>query len=178
MLLQRLELEFSCISPDIDESPLAGEQPQELVLRLAVEKAKAVAEQEPKALIIGSDQVAVLDDEIIGKPRDHQHAVQQLQASSGRELQLYTGLCLLNSKTKELQTTVEPYRVGFRQLTRDQIERYLAKDQPYNCSGSLKSESLGIALLTFLAGEDPNTLIGLPLIRLVDMLNNQGVEII
>ena len=178
MLLEKLGLPFSCHSPDIDESPLNGETPPELVQRLASEKAQAVATAYPEALIIGSDQVAVLDQQIIGKPRDHAHAVEQLQAASGRTVKLYTGLTLLNARSQHAQACVEPYTVVFKTLTRAQIENYLAKDQPYNCSGSLKSESLGIALLASLSGDDPNTLIGLPLIRLVAMLAEEGINVI
>ena len=178
MLLEKLGLEFECHSPDIDESPLPKETPQALVQRLATQKAKAVKSVYPDALIIGSDQVAVLDDQIIGKPKDHEHAVKQLQHASGRQVQLYTGLTLLNAQTGSTQERVEPYSVVFKSLTTSQIENYLHKDQPYNCSGSLKSESLGIALLESLSGDDPNTLIGLPLIQLVAMLSSEGVEVI
>lgn len=182
MLLERLGLAFSCHSPDIDESAHTNETPSELVERLAIRKAQAVAEtlasDQTNALIIGSDQVAVLDNQIIGKPRDHAHAVQQLSEASGRTVKLYTGLCLLNAKTSRAQSTIEPYEVVFRTLNRTQIENYLEKDQPYQCSGSLKSESLGIALLKSLQGDDPNTLIGLPLIRLVDFLENEGISVI
>ncbi len=178
MLLEKLGLVFDCHSPDIDESPLTNETPQALVQRLATQKAQAVAEDYPDALIIGSDQVAVLDGQIIGKPRDHQHAIEQLQTASGRKVDLYTGLTLLNANTGNKQECVEPYRVAFRELTLRQIENYLEKDQPYNCSGSLKSESLGIALLKSLSGDDPNTLIGLPLIKLIDMLNTEQVAVV
>lgn len=178
MLLQRLGLEFECHSPDIDETPHPDETPKALVQRLSTEKAQAVAKQHPHSLIIGSDQVAVLDGHIIGKPRDHDHAVQQLQHSSGRAVDLYTGLSLINAQTGHIQETVAPYQVVFKTLSLEQIERYLDKDQPYNCSGSLKSESLGIALLESLSGDDPNTLIGLPLIRLVGMLANEGLAVV
>ncbi len=178
ILLEKLGLKFKCHSPDIDESPIDDETPQALVQRLATQKAEAVAEEYPNALIIGSDQVAVLDNQIIGKPRDHQHAVEQLWAASGREMNLYTGLTLLNTTTGNIQECVDPYRIEFRELNLNQIETYLEKDQPYNCSGSLKSESLGIALLKSLSGDDPNTIIGLPLIRLIDMLGNEKIEVI
>jgi len=178
MLLEKLGLAFTCHSPDIDESRLEGETPEALVQRLATEKAQAIATQYPEALIIGSDQVAVLDANIIGKPKDHAHAVQQLQAASGRQVQLFTGLTLLNAQTGNTQEVVEPYSVVFKTLNDQQIENYLRKDQPYNCSGSLKSESLGIALLASLSGDDPNTLIGLPLIRLVTMLENEGLAVL
>lgn len=176
ILLQRLGIPFLCISPDIDESVQPNETPSKLVKRLAASKAQAVATQHTNALIIGSDQVAVLNNQIIGKPKDHANAVEQLKQASGNNVQLYTGLCLLNAKTDNIQQTVETYNVMFRQLTETQIERYLQKDKPYDCAGSLKSESLGISLLKNLQGDDPNTLIGLPLIRLVDMLIKEGID--
>ena len=148
----------------------------QLVERLAVEKARETGRFYPQALIIGSDQVAVLDEKIVTKPRDHADAVDQLREASGREVTLHTGLCLYNSATGSTQHGVESYSVVFRTLTDRQIEHYLEKDRPYNCAGSLKSESLGIALLSKLEGDDPNTLIGLPLIRLVDMLLAEGID--
>jgi septum formation protein len=175
-LLEKLGLPFICFSPDIDESHQAGETPIALVERLAIEKARETAKAHPDALIIGSDQVAVLDDNIIGKPHNHEQAVAQLQAASGREVHLYTGLCLYNADTKTFQHSVESYSVVFRDLSDKHIESYLKKDQPYNCAGSLKAERLGIAMLSKLQGNDPNTLIGLPLIRLVDMLLSEGVD--
>jgi len=175
-LLEKLGLPFECFSPDIDESHTPGETPIQLVERLAIDKARETAKSYPAALIIGSDQVAVLDGKIIGKPADHKAAVKQLEESSGREVNLYTGLCLYNAETGKIQHSVESYSVVFRELNHQQIERYLEKDQPYNCAGSLKSETLGIAMLRKLEGEDPNTLIGLPLIRLVDMLLVEGID--
>lgn len=175
-LLEKLRIDFECISPEIDESTLPTETPVELVERLSIAKAQEIAKTFPNALIIGSDQVAVLDNEIIGKPEDHAAAVAQLQQASGREVHLYSGLCLYNSATAKLQHCVEPYSVVFRRLSLEQIEQYLKKDQPYNCAGSLKSETLGIAMLSKLKGNDPNALIGLPLIRLVDMLLNEGID--
>ena len=175
-LLERLGLRFECHSPDIDESAQAGETPVELVERLAIAKARKVAADTHPALIIGSDQVAVLDGQIVGKPKDHRDAVKQLTDASGREVELYTGLCLYNSHSRNIQHSVEKYSVVFRSLTTEQIEQYLKKDQPYDCAGSLKSESLGIAMLSKLQGNDPNTLIGLPLIRLVDMLIQEGID--
>lgn len=174
-LLERLQIPFETIAPDVDETPLQGETPQQLVERLAVGKAQAVARKAKSALVIGSDQVAVHNGEIIGKPRDHVHAVQQLRAASGNTITLYTGLALVNSDTGTTQSEVVLYRVTFRRLTDEQIETYLRKEQPYDCAGSVKSEGLGIALLQRFEGEDPNTLIGLPLIRLVSMLEQEGV---
>ncbi len=175
-LLSRLGLPFECISHDIDETAKPGESPQALVERLAIGKAKAIGQEHHPALIIGSDQVAVLDGKIIGKPEDHQAAVEQLKEASGNEVNLYTGLCLFNTETGVTQHCVEPYSVVFRRVNDEQIEQYLRKDQPYNCAGSLKSESLGIAMLSKLQGDDPNTLVGLPLIRLVDMLVNERFD--
>ncbi len=175
-LLEKLGLPFECFSPEIDESDKPGESPEQLVERLAIEKARKTGITYPGALIIGSDQVAVLDNKIIGKPANHQDAVNQLKEASGREVHLYTGLCLYNANTGTIQHSVESYSVVFRQLNENQIEQYLNKDQPYNCAGSLKSETLGIAMLSKLEGEDPNTLIGLPLIRLVDMLLEEGID--
>ena len=175
-LLSRLGLPFETHSPDIDESASKQETPQQLVQRLAVNKAKAVESTYPHALIIGSDQVAVLEGVIVGKPTDHHDAVKQLSDASGKQVNLYTGLCLYNARSGAVQHAVETYSVQFRKLTLDQIERYLERDKPYDCAGSLKSESLGIALLQSLEGNDPNTLIGLPLIRLTDMLLKEGVS--
>lgn len=175
-LLEKLGLPFECYSPDINESELPGESPVELVERLAIEKARETAKHFPEALIIGADQVAVLNDRMVTKPLDHQDAVRQLQEASGREVRLFTGLCLFNALNSHLQHGVESYSVVFRDLNDAQIERYLEKDQPYNCAGSLKSETLGIAMLRELKGNDPNTLIGLPLIRLVDMLRAEGID--
>lgn len=177
-LLARLKIPFETVSPDVDESPLPGEAPQATARRLAIAKARKVAEGRRGALVIGSDQVAVYDGKIVGKPGDHDTAVAQLRAASGRTVELYTGLALLNSDTGHLQVEVVPYRVTFRSLDDTQIERYLAKEQPYACTGSIRSEGLGIALLEKLEGDDPNALIGLPLIRLVHMLENEGIKII
>lgn len=175
-LLERLQLPFETIAPNVDEAPLPDETPQQLVERLAIAKAQAVALTVKSALVIGSDQVAVHSGEIVGKPRDHDHAVEQLRAASGNTITLYTGLALVNSETNALQSVVVPYRVVFRALTEAQIETYLRKEQPYDCAGSVKSEGLGITLLQRFEGDDPNTLIGLPLMRLVDMLQQEGMS--
>ena len=178
LLLQQLGLEFTTAAPDIDESALPGEKPPELVTRLAEQKARAVAETHPEALIIGSDQVACVNGSILGKPGSRAKAISQLQLASGKRVSFYTGLCLLNSKTGAGQTVCEPFHVHFRSLARDQIERYLNAEQPYNCAGSFKSEGLGIALFERLEGDDPNALIGLPLIRLVSMLAQEGCRVL
>ncbi len=177
-LLAKLGLPFETISPDIDESAQLGESPETLVARLAELKARAVAKNYPRALIIGSDQVAALDNTLTGKPGSHENAVRQLQAASGKRVVFHTGLCLLNSNTGKMQTATIPYTVLFRQLNELQIENYLRKEQPYNCAGSFKSEGLGIALFEQFEGKDPNALIGLPLIQLVKMLEQEGVDII
>lgn len=177
-LLARLGLPFAVQAPDTDESRLPGEDAPTLVARLAQRKAQAVVRHDPMALIIGSDQVAVLDDEIIGKPGHHERAVAQLQRASGRTVIFYTGLCLLDRASGQQQIAVEPFRVLFRQLTPEMIENYLRREQPYHCAGSFKSEGLGIALFERLEGDDPSSLIGLPLIRLTRMLEAAGVKVL
>lgn len=177
-LLEKLDLSFDTDSPDIDETPLKNEHPKDMVARLAKEKAQAIAERHPQSIIIASDQCATLDGEIIGKPGDHDNAVQQLQKASGRTVTFYTSLCVMNAATNQYEETVEPFYVYFRELTDSQIENYLKKEEPYNCAGSFKSEGLGIALFDRLEGNDPNTLIGLPLIKLIQMLNKFQVEVI
>ena len=164
--------------PRIDETPQPGEAPAALVARLAAAKARAVGRERPNALIVGSDQVAVHDGVITGKPRGHADAVRQLRAASGRKVMLYTGLALLDAASGRIQSEVIPYGVRFRELTDVQIENYLRKEQPYDCAGSVKSEGLGIALLERFEGDDPSALIGLPLIRLVRMLEREGVSVI
>lgn len=177
-LLARLGVPFESLTPDIDETPIPGEAPEQLVQRLAVAKARAVAGSRPAALIIGSDQVAVCNGATTGKPHDHADAVKQLRAASGQKVVLHTGLALVNAASGRLQCEVIPFTVYFRTLTDAQIENYLLKEKPYDCAGSVKSEGLGIALLERLEGDDPNALIGLPLIRLVRMLEREGVPII
>ena len=174
-VLTKIGIEFTAISPNIDESPLPEEAPEALVQRLSEEKARKVAHQYSNHLVIGSDQVAVVNNEIVGKPSNRAQAIKQLEAASGRTVSLYTGVALLNSGTGRIQVDVLPYRVQFRELTRAVIENYIDKDQPYDCGGSLRSEGLGIALLSKFEGEDPNILLGLPLIRLIDMLAAESV---
>ncbi len=176
-LLQKLQLDFSVDSPDIDESRLPNESPQDMVQRLAVEKAKAVAANHTDALIIGSDQVACIGSDILGKPGTRDKAIIQLTTASGQKVSFYTGLCLLNSATGNMQVVCEPFYVHFRNLSREQIERYLDVEEPYNCAGSFKSEGLGIALFEKMEGDDPNALIGLPLIRLITMLHQEGIAV-
>jgi len=177
-LLARLGLPFDAISPEIDESPLDGELPQETALRLAQLKAKKVAESHPDALVIGCDQVATLDGIQLGKPKTHENAVKQLQYQRGRRVTFQSALCLYNALTKHMQAEVVPYDVEFRNLTEAQIENYLRIEEPYNCAGSAKSEGLGIAVIASMTGSDPNALIGLPLIKLITMLQNEEVNVI
>lgn len=177
-ILEKLGIEFVCVPPDIDETPLADESPEQLVARLAEQKARAVAGRCPDSLIIGSDQTAVVDGIMLGKPGDHDNAVMQLKRASGKRVVFLTGLCLHNPATQHSQVEVVPYTVVFRHLTDANIENYLHKEQPYNCAGSFKSEGLGIALFERLEGDDPNTLMGLPLIRLTRMLENEQYPVI
>ena len=176
-LLAKLKLNFNHQSPEVDESPKAYETPEQVALRLAIEKAQAIAHLHPHSLIIGSDQVASLKGKQLFKPGNHEQAIKQLELCSGQNVEFYTSICLINSSTKQQQTSVEKYTVNFRKLTPIQIERYLKAEQPYDCAGSFKMEGLGICLFTSISGEDPNTLIGLPLIRLIDMLRNEGINI-
>jgi len=176
-LLGRLGLPFVTEDPAVDESRRADEKPIDLVCRLAVAKARAVARRHPDSLIIGSDQVACLDGSILGKPGNPERAAEQLTASSGRSVTFFTGLCLLNAATGQAQVRCEPFTVHFRRLTAAQIDRYLQTEKPFNCAGSFKSEGLGITLFEKMEGDDPSALIGLPLIRLVTMLATAGVQL-
>jgi len=177
-LLERLQIPFQTAAPDVDETPLSGESAKQTSLRLSREKAQAVAAHYPDALIIGSDQVALLDGQQMGKPLIHDNAVRQLRAMRGKTVIFYTALTLLNARSGEMQTEVAENRVSFRELSDEEIASYLHKEQPYHCAGSAKSEGLGIALINRMEGDDPNALIGLPLILLVDMLKKQGVPIL
>lgn len=177
-LLSRLGLPFEVANPETDESPLPNETPEALSLRLSEAKARAVAELHPNALIIGSDQVATVDGKIYGKPGDHHRAVAQLRELSGKTVNFFTGLCLFNTQTGSADVRGIPTLVTFRQLSDDEIENYLRREPAYNCAGSAKSEGLGIALLSSMRGDDPNALVGLPLIALCDMLRQQGVTVL
>ena len=177
-LLERLELEFSCQAPDIDETPQPGETAEALALRLSEAKAQTLTEDYPNHLIIASDQAAQLGQAILGKPGTHHRAIEQLMACSNQAVTFYTGLCLLNTKTGKQQLACIPFTVHFRQLNRQQIENYIKKEEPLDCAGSFKCEGLGITLFTKMSGDDPNSLTGLPLIRLTDMLLNEGISII
>ena len=173
-LLEKLGLPFECASPEVDELPLPGETPRSLVLRLAQAKAQALAVRFPNHLIIGSDQVCLLDGEITGKPHTEENARLQLKKASGNVVTFYTGLALYNSANGQLQTECEPFDVHFRHLSEQEINAYIRKENPRNCAGSYKSEGLGIALFDRLEGRDPNTLIGLPLIALCKMLRRES----
>ncbi len=177
-LLQRLHIDFECDSPDINETPLPDEAVEDMVVRLAIAKAQAISARHPDSLIIGSDQSAVLNGEKLSKPGNFENAFKQLTRASGQKITFQTGLCLLNTNTGNIQSSCAPYTVVFKELTPSMIENYLLKEEPYNCAGSFKSEALGIALFERFEGADPNALIGLPLIELVNFLGNEGVSIL
>lgn len=176
-LLHRLGLPFAVASPQTDESRWPGESPEAMALRLSEAKARAVAGTHPDALIIGSDQVATVDGLIYGKPGSHERAVDQLRVLSGKTVNFYTGLCLYNARTGVVEVCGVPTLVTFRNLTDEEIERYLRREPAYDCAGSARSEGLGIALLSRIAGDDPNALVGLPLIALCALLRRQGVAV-
>lgn len=177
-LLSRLKIPFEVFAPDLDETPLPGETPVQTATRLAEAKARVAGARFPEALIIGSDQVATLDGMQLGKPHTHDNATRQLRTMRGRSVVFNTALCLYNSRSGNAQNRLVPFTVTFRDLSDEQIEHYLAKEQPYNCAGSAKSEGLGIALIARMEGDDPNALIGLPMIALIDMLQNENFPII
>ena len=177
-LLARLRLRFEVRAPAVDESPLPGEAARETALRLAQAKARAVAPDCPTALIIGCDQVAVLDGVPLGKPGGHANAVAQLKAMRGRSVLFHTALALLNTRTDALQTSEVPTTVRFRQYGDAEIDRYLEMERPYDCAGSAKIEGLGIALVESVHSSDPTALIGLPLMQLTAMLRNEGVAVV
>lgn len=176
--LQQLGLPFQVITPNIREERLSNETPAAMVERLAIAKAHAIAKQTTNSLIISCDQTICLENEIFGKPLDHQKAVQQLQKMSGKKITSLTAICLLNTNTLNLQIAIEPYEVYFRTMNITMIENYLHHDQPYHCAGSIKAEKLGVALFERMAGDDPNALLGLPLIRLIRFLENEGVDVL
>ena len=176
-LLQRLEIPFESESPKVDESQLEGETPTDLVLRLAEIKAAAIAPAYQESLIIGSDQVAIADNEILSKPGNHENAITQLKKVSAKSIVFLTGLCVINTANNNVQKDCISYTVHFRDLTDDEIERYLLLEKPYDCAGSFKSEACGVSLMQRMEGDDPTSLIGLPLIRLAEMLRNEGLNI-
>jgi len=177
-LLEKLHIDFSTTNPQVNEDELPGETAIQLVERLAIAKAKAVTNDFPDALIIGSDQVCLNNGQILGKPGNFDNAFKQLKAASGQHVTFYTGLALVNSVTGEVQSLVEPYDVYFRELSDEMIANYLHKEEPYNCAGSFKSEGFGISLFSRFEGKDPNSLIGLPLISLIEMLEKESFEVL
>jgi septum formation protein len=177
-LLERLRLPFEVAAPRVDESPRPGEVARALALRLAEAKARAVAPSYPQALVIGSDQVAGLDGNCLGKPGTHANAVAQLKAMRGKEVLFHTALVLINTETGAVQTVEVPTAVGFRRYDDAEIERYLEAERPYDCAGSAKIEGLGIILVDHVRGDDPTALIGLPLARLAAMLRQEGVAVV
>ncbi|MFM5464022.1 Maf family protein [Aeromonas simiae] len=176
-LLSKLGFPFEMQAPDVDETAHAGESGADLVLRLAIAKARAVAEHHDHALVIGSDQVCVCDDRILGKPGNFDNALAQLKAAQGKSVIFYTGLCVINAATGEQHAMVEPFSVHFRALDDAALTRYLHAEEPYDCAGSFKSEGMGIALFRALEGRDPNALIGLPLIALIELLARHGLTL-
>ena len=177
-LLARLGLPFEVASPQVDETALPHEAPQDTARRLAEAKARVVAVRFPQAIVIGSDQVAVLEGMPLGKPGNHATALRQLKAMRGKEVVFHTALCLCNAASGQAQTRVVPFCVRFRDYSDAEIERYLQREQPYDCAGSARCEGLGIALIAQMRGDDPNALIGLPLIALTEMLAAQGVSVL
>ncbi len=177
-LLSRLGVPFEVAAPQVDETPMLGESPDDTALRLSLSKARAVAKEFPEALIIGSDQVALLEGQQLGKPGTHDKAVAQLRSMRGKTLEFHTALTLLNARSGHIQSANVPVRLVMRDYTDTQIEAYLRKDLPYNCCGSARSESLGIALIARYETEDPNALVGLPLIKLTEMLANEGLDVL
>lgn len=177
-LLARLRLPFEVESPGVDETALSGETARDTALRLAQAKARAVAPKFPRALVIGSDQVATLDGERLSKPGGHERAVAQLKAMRGRTVVFHTALALLNSTSGAMQAAEVPTQVRFRNYSDTEIERYLEIERPYDCSGSAKIEGLGVVLVERVSGDDPTALIGLPLVQLCAMLRNEGVTLV
>ena len=177
-LLQRLQIPFEVASPEVDETPLPGESPRDLALRLALAKAQAVAARFPQAVVIGSDQVADLHGTPLGKPGTHERAVAQLRQMRGQTVVFQTALSVVCLETGFSQTALAPVRVQFRQLSDAEIEAYLRAEQPYDCAGSAKSEGLGISLLDAIDSDDPTALVGLPLIRTCQLLRAAGVTLL
>jgi septum formation protein len=175
-LLARLRMPFDVVAPAVDETPRPGETPAALALRLALEKAREVASRHANAVVIGSDQVADLDGEPIGKPGTHERAIEQLTCMSGRTLVFHTAVAVVSQARGFERVESVPVRVGVRSLTRAEIEHYLQLEQPYDCAGSAKSETLGIALLSAIESDDPTALVGLPLIRTCELLRAAGLD--
>jgi len=177
-LLDRLQLDYDCHSPDVDESPLAGEQASHYVCRLAESKARVIALQNPQAVVIGSDQCALLEDQILGKPGNHEIALQQLRQAQGKSVVFHTAVCVMNLDTGFQAVEDVPFTVEFRELSDQQLDHYLRVEQPYQCAGSFKAEGYGACLFSRMHGDDPSALIGLPLLRLTLMLEAAGIEVV
>ena len=177
-LLARLQLDFACLSPDVDESILADEDAVRYVRRLAESKAQVIARQHPEAIVIGSDQCALLDDRILGKPGNHKKALQQLRQAQGKRVVFHTAVCVMQLSSGFNQVEEVPFEVEFRHLSDQQLEHYLKAEQPYQCAGSFKAEGYGSCLFRRMRGDDPSALIGLPLFKLVEMLEAAGVEVV
>jgi len=177
-LLERLRLDFECLSPDIDESVDCGEAAGDYVRRLAHAKAAAIAESNPEAVVIGSDQCAVLEGRILGKPGTHENALRQLRDAQGKTVIFHTAVCVMRLQGDFCELDEVPFEVDFRNLADEQLERYLRAEQPYQCAGSFKAEGYGACLFRRLRGDDPNALIGLPLLRLTTMLESAGIEVV
>lgn len=176
-LLEKLGLPFECVAPEVDESPLPGESAEALVVRLAHAKANAIADRFDQGLIIGSDQVCVCDGQTLGKPGTVEKAVAQLMAAQGRSVTFYTGLCVLDAASGRTEQLVEPFTVHFRTLDEAALRRYVEAELPLDCAGSFKCEGMGIVLFKGLEGRDPNALIGLPLIGLIELLERHGLTL-
>ncbi|QXO18216.1 MULTISPECIES: Maf family protein [Vibrio] len=176
-LLAKLQIPFTTATPDCDETPLVGESPEQLVLRLAEAKARS-CQVTGNSLVIGSDQVCVIDGRIVGKPHTRDKAIEQLLSQSGQAITFYTGLALYNRSTDKAQVVLDTFTVHFRKLTPQMVSRYVDQEQPLHCAGSFKSEGLGIALFERLEGDDPNSLVGLPLIRLIRLLENEQFAVL
>ena len=177
-LMERLRIPFSVAVPDVDETPLPGETPRNLALRLALAKAQAVAQRHPEAVVIGSDQVADLAGQALGKPGEHARAVQQLRQMRGKTVIFQTALAVVCLRTGFEQVDLAEVRVVFRDLSDEEIEAYLQAEKPYDCAGSAKSEGLGIALLESIDNDDPTALVGLPLIRTSRLLRQAGIQLL
>ena len=177
-LLERLHLDFRSISPDIDEVHLQGEGTEDYVCRLARRKAQVIAEQYPLSIVIGSDQCALLDGKMLGKPGSQENALEQLKNAQGKTVVFHTGLCVMQQSSDFCEVEDILFEVSFRELSDEQLERYLRVEQPYDCAGSFKSEAYGICLFSEMRGDDPTALVGLPLIRLTHLLEKAGIAVI
>lgn len=176
--LNQLKIPHMAISPDIDETPKPFERAFDLVQRLAFEKAEVIAKQHPNALVIGGDQVGEFGHQILGKPLTHEKAVEDLAALSGQSCTFYTGVCVWNAHTQQVHVDCAMTHLKFKQLTQDEIEHYLRQDQPYHCAGGFQIDGLGLALFESIQADDPSSIIGLPLMRLANLLKKEGYSVI